>query len=191
MRGDDVGEVGVNRIGGYVPYTGTLLALLVGVVGGVVPERRGGSALPAGERPDSLFQLGLRHYDENRLAEARWTFEGLARRLGQGSEWQGAAQLMLARTLYRLGDLPAAQDAASGLAQLPPPGVLPQQTMEQRRTYVPYANYLLAMISWRNHQRRATVAHCYQVASAPDSPARLAEDARIVAQAVVAEADTN
>lgn len=191
MHGDDIGEVGVNRIRGYVPYTGTLLALLVGVVGGVIPERRGGSALPAGERPDSLFQLGLRHYDENRLAEARWTFDGLARRLGQGSEWQGAAQLMLARTLYRLGDLPAAQDAASGLGQLPPPGVLPQQTMEQRRAYLPYANYLLAMISWRNHQRRVTVAHCYQVASAPDSPARLAEDARIVAQAVVAEADTN
>jgi len=169
---------------------GLALALAVGSVAAVVPERRSGSGLPAGEKPDSLFELALAHYDQNRIVDARWIFEGLSRRLDQSSEWQAPAQLMLARTLYRPGDLLGAEQAAGTLTQMPPAGVLPPQIMDQRRSYVPYARYLLAMIGWRNHQRRATVQYCYEVASDPESPVKLAEDARVLAQATIAQADS-
>lgn len=177
--------------GRHSAWACAVVVVLSGIVSAVTPEQRGGSALPAGEKPDSLFQLGVQHYDENRLVEARWVFETLARRLGQGSPWQAPAQLMLAHTLYRLSDLEGAEAAVSSLTEPAPPGVLPQQVAEQRRAYVPYADYLLAMINWRNHRRRSTVEYCYRVASGPEAPPRLAEDARVLAQAVVARADTN
>jgi len=182
----------VTRAADRLPYLGLILCTLVGLAGSAVPERRGGgAALPGGERPDSLFRLGIRYYDENNLVEARWVFEGLARRLGQDSEWQPAAQLMLARTFYRLGDFVQAEQAASALAKLPPAGTLVEGVLQRRAAYLPYARYLLAMVNWRNHRRRETVEECYQVASRPETPERVAEDARILAQAVVAQADTN
>lgn len=163
-----------------------ILVSAIGTPSATVPERR----MPSVDHPDSLFVLGLTHYDEDRPVDARWVFEQLARRLPRSSEWQAPAQLMLARTLYRLGDLQGAQEEALPLLSKSSPGTLPTAVEQRRERYEPHASYLLAMISWRNNDRRAAVDHAYRVVAHGRSSPSLAADARLLAQATIARADS-
>jgi len=155
-------------------------------VGAVVPEQR----MAEVARPDSLFTLGLQYYDDGRTVDARWIFEQLARRLPQTSDWHAPSQLMLARTLYRLGDLVAASEAARPLLDDIGEGVLPPGVERRRDRYAPYARSVLAMIAWQNSFRREAVWQAYLVASDDHSPPDLAAQARILAQGMVAHADS-
>lgn len=164
---------------------GLTLLILGGSSGAVVPERR----LLPGDRPDSLFRQALAQYDRGQTVDARWGFDQLVRALDDPSPWRAAAELMLARALYRLGDYAGAQEQARRLAE-PLAGPLPQPVVQQRRRYQPYARYLLAMIAWRHRDWRGVVEQCARIASDPIAPERLAAGARVVAQAAVAQADS-
>jgi branched-chain amino acid transport system substrate-binding protein len=164
----------------------TLVAAFATPSQSVVPEQRIASV----ERPDSLFALGLHQFDTGSPVDARWIFEQLARRLPQSSEWQAPSQLMLARTLYRVGDIPATEQAALPLLERVPAGVLARDVEQRRARLVSYARYLLAMVSWRNSDRRNIIEHTYHICTDPNAPARLASDARLLGQATAARADS-
>ena len=136
------------------------------------------------------FSTGLRHFDEGRNVDARWVFEQIVTASTPESEWHAPAELMLARTLFRLGDMPGAEQPLADLIQPAATRSLPREIVNQRRNYLPHARYLHAMIAWRNNNRRLTMTRAYEVAVDPQTPVSLAAEARSLARAVAARADS-
>ena len=134
--------------------------------------------------------IGLDHYDNGRTVDSRWVFEQIVSGTNEQSEWNAAARLMLARSLYRLGDTQAAEQAVLPITAPAAAGSVPREVLARREEYLPYARYLHAMISWRNGDRRRTMERCFETAIDPNSPVALGTEARTLARAVAARSDS-
>jgi len=146
-----------------------------------IPERRAQTSPPV-ERPDSVFALALQDYDGGRFVEARWAFESLANSLPRSSPLKPASQLMWARSLYRLGDYPAAESAVLPLTQETGTGT-------PGSAFAAHGRFLLGLVCWRTGRFEDAIRNLHAVCNSSVVSETAKRDARLLTLASVARVE--